>query len=51
MIKNTFKSEVETVVQSEVESEVETVVQSEVESVDIYKHKHKQNIYRYLRIL
>lgn len=47
MIKNTFKSEV----QSEVESVVETVVQSEVESVDIYKHKHKQNIYRYLRIL
>ncbi len=40
--KNTFKSVVETVVQSEVESVVETVVQSEVESVDIYKQKHKQ---------
>ena len=39
--KNTFKSEVQSVVESEVQTVVESEVQSVVESVDINKHKTK----------
>lgn len=46
-VENTVKNTVETTV----EKEVQTTVEMTVESADIYKHKHKQNIYRYLRIL
>ena len=41
---NTFKSVVETVVQSEVKSVVNPVVKTEVETVDINKHKQKPNV-------
>ena len=41
--KNTFKSEVQSVVESEVQTVVESEVQSVVESVDINKHKTKNN--------
>lgn len=44
-VENTVKNTVETTV----EKEVQTTVEMTVESADIYKHK--QNIYRYLRIL
>jgi len=41
--KNTFKSEVQSVVESEVQTVVQSEVQSVVESVDINKHKTKNN--------
>ncbi len=46
-----YSSTVENTVKNTVQTTVEKEVQTTVESADIYKHKHKQNIYRYLRIL